>query len=236
LWQKRWRTLLSDSASGQMNLFGPPPDASGSDRRAGPITVATAQRWPDEQQLAWADVVVAFCYITWDEQKLRQLETYLSQGGGFVFVHSATWTKPGPSKKVAQLTGCGGFTRYRHGRVNLRIVDEGHPICLGLPKQIAFVDESYWPPTPEAAGGNMHVLAVSHERVSEKSVEVHPQPMFWTSTFGKGRVFGCVLGHYTWTFDDPYFRLLLLRGMSWSAGRSPYRLDALVMCGIRLED
>jgi type 1 glutamine amidotransferase len=42
---------------------------------------------------------------------------------------------------------------------------------------------------------------------------------------GKGRVFGCVLGHYAATFDDPFFRILLLRGMAWAAGESPYRWD-----------
>ena len=30
------------------------------------------------------------------------------------------------------------------------------------------------------------------------------------TTVGKGRVYSCVPGHYTWTFDDPYFRILLL--------------------------
>jgi type 1 glutamine amidotransferase len=80
----------------------------------------------------------------------------------------------------------------------------------------------------------MHVLAVSNEKVAKDSPEVQPQPMFWTYEFGKGRVFGCLLGHYTWTFDDPYFRLLLLRGIAWSARQSPYRFDALVTRGIAL--
>ena len=40
--------------------------------------------------------------------------------------------------------------------------------------------------------------------------EGKPWPLFWTRTQGKGRVFVSVPGHYTWTFDDPLFRLLLL--------------------------
>jgi type 1 glutamine amidotransferase len=58
--------------------------------------------------------------------------------------------------------------------------------------------------------------------------------MFWAHPHGRGRVFGCVPGHYTWTFDDPYFRLLLLRGMAWAAGGSPYRFDPLVLRGARV--
>ena len=32
---------------------------------------------------------------------------------------------------------------------------------------------------------------------------------------GKGRVFGFQPGHYTWSFDDPYFRIMLLSGIAW---------------------
>jgi len=234
LWQQRWQLLLSGDKSGQVNLYGPLQGNPRSDSGVGPITVSTAQGWPSEEQLASADVVVVFCYVKWDEQTFRQLREYLNRGGGFVLVHSATWTKPRPSEKVAKLTGCGGFTQYRHGPVKLRIVDPDHPICFGLPERIEFVDESYWPPTPTLDGSTMGVLATSDEKVSKDSSEMQAQPLFWTYEYGKGRVFGCVLGHYTWTFDDPYFRLLLLRGMAWSARQWPYRFDALAPRGIAL--
>ena len=35
--------------------------------------------------------------------------------------------------------------------------------------------------------------------------------------------FVSILGHYSWTFDDPLFRLLLLRGIAWSAGEDADR-------------
>jgi len=55
--------------------------------------------------------------------------------------------------------------------------------------------------------------------------------MFWTFQQGSGRVFGSVPGHYARVFDDPYLRLLLLRGIAWAAGESPYRFDSLVLSG-----
>ena len=61
------------------------------------------------------------------------------------------------------------------------------------------------------------------------------EPMFWTYERGKGRVFGCILGHFNWSFDDPYFRMLLLRGMAWAAHESPCRFDPLVLRGIELK-
>lgn len=235
LWQKRWKTLLSGSGTGPVHLYGPPSENSGSGNQTAPIMVSTAQGWPSAEQLVAADVIVVFCYINWDEQKLAQLQEYQDRGGGLVLVHSATWTRPPFAKQVGALTSCGGFTKYRHGPVTLRIVDRKHPICLGLPKEIVFIDESYWQPMPKMDDGARHILATSDEKVSEDSAEVQAQPMFWTYERGQGRVFVCLLGHYTWTFDDPYLRLLLLRGAAWSARRWPYRFDALATRGIALK-
>lgn len=235
LWQQRWQTLLSSQGTGPVNLYGP-PRACPVEKAIGSVTVTTARGWPSDAQFDAADAIVVFCYISWNERKLRQLQDYLDGGGAFVPIHSATWTKPKPSQDVATTTGCGGFTQYRHGPLTLSITDPNHPICLGLPQQIAFVDESYWPPTPQIPGKSMHVLATSREKINKHSPDTEAQPMFWTHTHGKGRVFGCVLGHYTWTFDDPYFRLLLLRGIAWSVRQSPYRFDPLSIHGIALKE
>ena len=80
------------------------------------------------------------------------------------------------------------------------------------------------------------VRMLEPDDIEGHSDETAPQPVFWTYEYGKGRVFGCVPGHYVWTFDDPYFRILLLRGMAWAAGESPYRFDSLVLRGARLRD
>jgi type 1 glutamine amidotransferase len=76
----------------------------------------------------------------------------------------------------------------------------------------------------------------SDETVRKDSKQTKPEPMFYICEHGKGRVFNCILGHYTWTFDDPYFRILMLRGMAWAAGESPYRFDRLVLRGIELDE
>ena len=139
------------------------------------------------------------------------------------------WTKPEPSPAVAALAGVGGFQRWRHGAVALEVTDAQHPICAGLPPTIRLEDETYWPPTPALAAERVRVLAASREQTKPGGEETASQPMFWTYERGQGRVFGCVPGHYSWTFDDPYFRLLLLRGVAWAAHESPHRLDDLVL-------
>ena len=52
---------------------------------------------------------------------------------------------------------------------------------------------------------------------------------------GKGRVFVSIPGHFSWSFDDPLFRILLLRGIAW-AGREPVdRFNELALPGARIE-
>ena len=63
--------------------------------------------------------------------------------------------------------------------------------------------------------------------------------MVWATGRGKGRVFATILGHYTWTFEDPLARALMLRGMAWAAGEDDAgvrRFDALALDGVRLRD
>ena len=59
--------------------------------------------------------------------------------------------------------------------------------------------------------------------------------MLWTFEAGRGRVFGCVLGHYAWTFEDPLFRIPVLRGLAWAAGEPVRRFQNLAPNGIKLQ-
>ena len=249
LWQKRWALLLgggSASTETQANLFGPPSPQDADQLAAGApgVRVTTAWQWPTAEQLRSADLLVMFCYRSggkprcWSDQRVKELETFLARGGGFVPIHSPTYaardlTAPEAGKEV-RLTGVAFDTSIlvRHGPISLKIAAPVHPICLGLPATIELFDEPYWPPVGEVS--QIEVLATSQETVAKDSSQTAPQPMFWTYRYGKGRVFACVPGHFTWTFDDPYFRMLLLRGMAWAAGESPYRFDPLVLRGARV--
>lgn len=235
-WQECWAAWLSGGTAagpGQFNLYGPAiPDTAASSPAAN-VEVLRAQGFPTETQLAAADVLVAFCYIPWSLSHRAQLRAYLERGGGLVLIHSATWTMPEPDSEIAALIGVGGFTRWRHGPVQIEITAPDHPICRGLPRQLRFYDETYWPPTPALDPARVNVLAASSEQDPGAESPV-PQPILWTALSGRGRVFGCVLGHYSWTFDDPWFRLLLLRGMLWTANRPAYSLDHLALRGARV--
>ena len=251
LWQKRWKVLLGGKEYGdgqtQVNLYGPPGPGDSKVLLSGTpkVKVTTAWKWPSREQLQTADLIVMYCYRSggghwlWDEQSPKDLDAYLSRGGGFVVIHAATYMHVdmalGEWKSLLDLTGLayGKGNRTRREPMEIRLAVD-HPICRGLPEAIRLVDEPFWPAFGDQRA--VEVLGTSQESVARKSTELKTQPMFWTYRRGKGRVFGCTPGHYTWTFDDPYFRLILLRGMAWAAGEQPYRFDGLALRGVSLHD
>src|SRR5262249_18290659 len=96
-----------------------------------------------------------------------------------------------------------------------------HPIARNFDKVNLF-DETYW----KMAG------SLPPDRVVATAVEERkPQPQMWTIEHGNGRVFVSIPGHFSWTFDDPVFRILLLRGIAWAAHEPVDRFNELVLMG-----
>ncbi len=202
-WQKKWGTWL---------------------RANGAAKVATAWEWPTTEQFQSADLLVFYYWNRhWDAEKLRQLDEFSARGGGMVVLHSATIGNP-DSAQLAERIGLAsdsGRTKYLHTPMVLQIVaPTNHPITRGLPSQIHFIDEPYWPLIGDTK--NVEVLATTEQ-------DGQAWPMMWTFQKGKGRVFGSILGHYTWTLDDPVFRILILRGIGWAAGADPATLEPLAI-------
>ena len=67
--------------------------------------------------------------------------------------------------------------------------------------------------------------------------EGEPRPELWTLKRDKSRIVACIPGHYTWTFDDPLFRVLVLRSICWAARQDDVdRLAELAVVGARLAE
>jgi type 1 glutamine amidotransferase len=206
-WQKSWKHLLG---------------------KAEGVRVETAGGWPDHDQWRRADLIVFYFWNhSWTAERYKELDAFLAHGGGVVVLHAAMIADKEP-EKLAERFGLAAQpvrTKYRHGPLELVVaVDANHPITRGLTK-VRFVDETYWPPVGDTK--RVEVLATAVE-------EGKPWPMLWTYTIGKGRVCCSVLGHYAWTFDDPLFRLMVLRGMAWAAGESAHRFEPLTVEGVTL--
>jgi putative heme-binding domain-containing protein len=224
--------------------------------RAPAVRVSTAWEWPQQGHWDLADVIVFFFWNhDWNEERYKQLDSYLKRGGGVVVLHSASIADQEP-EKLAHRIGLAfqpGRSKYRHGPLELKfnpksahVIRNSGAITAGLSK-VSFLDESYWPMIGDVS--RVHVLATTEE-------EGKSWPMLWTfqlpnaergtqnpessptphSTASAGRVFGCILGHYSWTFDDPIFRILFFRGLAWAADSSVDRFTPLITEGVKWQE
>jgi putative heme-binding domain-containing protein len=195
------------------------------------VTVRTASGWPDESQWQTADVVVLYsANPDWSADKARQLDAFQQRGGGLVLIHYAVNGQQAPNELAERigLAWQGGRSKFRHGALQLKVTAPEHPIVRGIPAW-DFVDESYW----ELVGDRkqVQVLAMQQEEGAE-------HPMLWTTQRGSGRVFVSILGHYSWTFDDPVFRAILLRGIGWVSASDDSAVDrfqSIVPIGARID-
>jgi putative heme-binding domain-containing protein len=206
-WQKVWQRLLG-MAEG--------------------VKVATAWEWPAAEDFRSADVLVFYQHGSWDAKRARDIDGFLARGGGLVYIHYAVDGR-GDAEGFARRIGLswGAGARYRHGPLDVQFSrGSDHPIARNFDK-VHFHDESYWRLVGDPK--KVQVLASGLE-------EGRPQPLFWARAEGKGRVFVSIPGHYAWTFDDPLFRLLLLRGLAWAAREPVDRFNELVLPGARVKD
>jgi len=217
VWQKEWAPLLGKAKN---------------------VKVSTAWKWPEASQ--WEGVDLAVCYFKspWTAEQIADVERLHQRGGGLVTIHWAI----SPDKEFEKHQNVVGITykgaKYRHGWVDLKLTAE-HPILAGLPRVMRFYDEPYWPLIGDQ--NRVKTLATSDELLKETDKAPSPVPVFWTFDphAKKGRTFVSIFGHYMWTFEDPYFRLMLLRGMAWAAGENGeavYRFDPLAVEGVKLAE
>ena len=207
-WAKAWKELLSVAEK---------------------TTVETADDWPSAAQLKAADVLVFYQQGKWNLDRARDMDAFFARGGGAVYVHYAVdggADAPGFAQRIG-LAWQGGRSKFRHGPLDLGFeTGSNHPIGRNFTKA-HFHDESYWQLTGDPK--RVTLLASGKEDGTD-------QPLFWTLEPAKGRVVVSIPGHFAWTFDDPLFRVLLLRGIAWSAREPVDRFNDLVTPGARVRD
>jgi type 1 glutamine amidotransferase len=200
-WKKAWAELLAAADN---------------------IEVVTAHEWPAKEEFQKADAMVFYQFGDWNAARASDIDAFLERGGGVSYIHWAVAGRkdaPGFARRIglaAQLI------KFRHGPLDLEFKAQSrHPIARNIDK-LKMVDESYWKMTGELP--KERVIAWGKE-------DGEPQPLFWSLEHGKGRVFVSIPGHYSWSFDDPLFRVLLLRGIAWTAREPVDRFNDLVWPG-----
>lgn len=204
-WRSRWEELLAGAEG---------------------VRTTSVREFPDERLLGEADVLIFFQKGSFAAPRPELLDGFLKRGGGAVYIH---WAVNGDdqvqsfSERIG-LASWGGRIAFRHGPLTLDFHNTDHPIVRNF-ERLQMYDESYWRLTGDP--GRITLLATSTE-------EGAATPQMWVRDHQPGRVFVSIPGHYSWTFDDPLFRILLLRGICWTAGEPVDRLNELVTPGARM--
>jgi putative heme-binding domain-containing protein len=204
-WQMQWGQLLSAATN---------------------LSVDSAWDFPSDDQLSKADVLIFFQKGAWNDARQKSMDAYFARGSGAVYIH---WAVNGDDrvKDFANRIGLaskGGSIAYRHGPLSLQVHNTDHPIMRNI-NTLQLYDESYWLLTGEPQ--NVTLFGSSVE-------DGQARPQLWAYERDQGRVFVSIPGHYNWTFDDPIFRTLLLRGIAWTAHEPVDRFNELVPLGARM--
>lgn len=177
----------------------------------------------------------------WPEPVQRDLESYVSKGGGLVIVHAANNAFPewaefnkmiglgwrgadfgdrltvddkGQAVRTKKGEGPGAGHGSQHDFAVI-VRDREHPVMQGLPAEWMHVkDELYHGQRGPAA--SMNVLATAFAAKQTGGTDAH-EPMVWWIPYGQGKVFTTVMGHAEYSMQCVGFQTVVNRGTEWAA-------------------
>ena len=207
------------------------------------VTVDEAFQFPTQVQFDNADLLIQYLHLPdLTDEQLTMYQTFIDRGGRVVSLHESCIMRPvDQAEKLAGCIGCSwnGNQQSHWGkfdRTEPLFLKTEHPAFSGLPDSVQLNDESYW---NLLTRDNVEVIGAivphSEKKRSFQEVLQHPEvrsQAFWTYTSGKGKVFGTTTGHYTYTFHDPVYRLILMRGIAWAIDEDPAPFMPIVYEGI----
>lgn len=178
----------------------------------------------------------------WPAATLDALAEYVRAGGGFVSYHAADNAFP-ESHEYNEMIGVGGWgdrdeksgplVRFHDGKMVrvdqpgkaghhgarlpfvVTVRDPSHPVMRGLPKQwMHAADELY--DSLRGPADHLTLLATAFSDPANKGTG-EDEPMLFTISYGKGRVFHTTLGHDPAAMKCVGFIATFDRGAEWAA-------------------
>ena len=148
-----------------------------------------------------------------DASQKAAIASFVEQGGGFIGIHSATDTLyewPDYGRIV------GAYFKEHPWTQTATVVveDRGHPTMAGVETPFRLLEEFYtFQRNPR---GSVNVLL----SLDPRSVGADGDyPLAWTQTIGRGRSYYNALGHFSETWNDPWFQRQLTAAIQWTGGR-----------------
>ena len=200
------------------------------------VTAVQAMYFPTEEQWETADLVVFYLQSreVWGKDLFDLIDAYQGRGGGLIFLHLGLLQGTGEelAKRVGLAFGgqnaLDGPTKWGAMPTPVNVTAEGKEsqILKGFPSAIHMIDELYWNLTgdPKTITTLMTSSAgpegpLSREPKPEE-LDGKAWPVMWMREKGRSKTFATVSGHNYFSFNDPYFRIILLRAMAWAMGES----------------
>ena len=197
------------------------------------VTVVPSMFFPKKELWEKADLVVFYMWPSgpWDYDLI---DAYQKRGGGLIVIHMALMQGSGEelSKRI------GMAWDHRNGATKWGVLPrpatltdaaKQSPIFERFPEKFALSDEFYWQLRGDPAGITPLVTSPAGPAIANKPLAGPPKledldgkqwPVMWTKEVGQARVFVSGVGHNYFTFNDPYFRIILLRAMAWTMHES----------------
>ena len=198
------------------------------------VTVIPSMYFPKKDLWEKADLVVFYLWPRGAGWNYDLIDAYQKRGGGLIVIHMALMQGSGE-----QLSKCIGLAwDHRQGAtkwgvlptpVTLTDAARASPLFERFPERFHLAEEFYWHLRGDPAGITPLVTAPAGPAIANKPLPGPPRPedldgkawpVMWTKEVGKGRVFVSGAGHNYFTFNDPYFRIILLRAMAWTMHES----------------
>ncbi len=162
--------------------------------------------------------VVIFLNTTGDILGLEAqaaFENYISQGGGFVGIHSASDTEHDWAW-YGRMVGAYFLDHPAICEAKLKVIDTTHLSTQMLPIEWVRTDEWY---NFKNLNPDVNVLITLDESSYQGGSNGAHHPIAWYHTIGDGRIFYTGLGHTLESWDEPLFRQHLLGGINYARGK-----------------
>jgi type 1 glutamine amidotransferase len=180
---------------------------------------STSMLIPRHRDTAWADqfdVVVynmSFSFVVDSAWIERLAHAHRDKGVAAVILHGATHSyRRSTSQAWKELMGAASMRHDTQRPFGIERIAPDNPIVKALPKG--------WTPGSDELYDIIKVWPTLTPLVQGWSIETEDHdPVVWTNTYGRAKVFVTTMGHNNSTMSDPAYLDLVTRGLLWTLGK-----------------